>query len=631
MTLDTSPKKLINDFLEKQANLDTLRFITCGSVDDGKSTLIGRLLYEAGSILDDQLNTLKADSKRHGTQGSEIDFALLVDGLAAEREQGITIDVAYRFFSTDQRKFIIADTPGHEQYTRNMATGASTVDTAIILVDARHGVLEQTRRHSIICSSLGIKKVVLAINKIDLIEYNETVYQDIVRAFNEFAKALTFEEITPIPISALRGDNVVARSSKSPWYHGPTLLGYLETIDVRSVEKNSSMRFPVQWVNRPNLDFRGFSGTVATGTVSKGQAVKILPSGETATVKKIILLDQVPSDAGAGRAITLELDREVDVSRGDFIVAESAPCEVADHFEARIFWMDSDPGYAGRDFTIKIGTSSVNAKITKIKYAIDVNTGNNVPSEKLSINDCAVITLTTDRAIPFEPFSTAPALGGFVLVNKITNQTAAAGMIIFALRRSTNIHKQNLDIDKNARNQLSGHHSKVIWFTGLSGSGKSTIANALEIKLYQMGIHTYILDGDNIRHGLCNDLGFTNSDRVENIRRVAEVAKLMVDAGVVVLTAFISPFEKERQMARDLFEKDEFIEVFVDTPLQVVEKRDTKGLYKKARAGDLPNFTGIDSIYEMPKNPEIIVSTDDRTITETLQMLLSQLNKFNLK
>jgi len=625
MTLDASPKQLINDFLEKQANLDTLRFITCGSVDDGKSTLIGRLLFEAGSILDDQLNTLKADSKRHGTQGGEIDFALLVDGLAAEREQGITIDVAYRFFSTDQRKFIIADTPGHEQYTRNMATGASTVDTAVILVDARHGVLEQTRRHSIICSSLGIKKVVLAVNKIDLMEYEETVYQDIVGAFNEFAKALTFEEITPIPISALKGDNVVARSSKSPWYHGPTLLGYLETIDVRSAKKSSPMRFPVQWVNRPNPDFRGFSGTVVNGTISKGQAVKILPSGETATVKQIILFDRVLSDAEAGRAITVQLDREVDISRGDLIVAESEPCEVVDQFEAKIFWMDSEPGYAGREFTIKIGTSLVNARITKIKYAIDVNTGNNVPSDKLSLNDCAVITLKTDRPIPFEPFSAAPALGSFVMVNKITDQTAAAGMISFALRRSTNIHKQRLEIDKGARNQLSGHHSKVIWFTGLSGSGKSTIANALEIKLYQMGIRTYILDGDNIRHGLCSDLGFTNSDRVENIRRVAEVAQLMVDAGVVVLTAFISPFESERQMARDLFEKDAFFEVFVDTPLELAEARDPKGLYKKARAGVLQNFTGIDSPYEVPKKPDLTVFPQTYSVEEIVKEIIHNL------
>lgn len=625
MTLDASPKQLINDFLEKQANLDTLRFITCGSVDDGKSTLIGRLLFEAGSILDDQLNTLKADSKRHGTQGGEIDFALLVDGLAAEQEQGITIDVAYRFFSTDQRKFIIADTPGHEQYTRNMATGASTVDTAVILVDARHGALEQTRRHSIICSSLGIKKVVLAINKIDLVEYNETVYQDIIGAFNEFAKALPFEEITPIPISALKGDNVVARSSKMAWYHGPTLLAHLETLDVHSAEKNHPMRFPVQWVNRPNLDFRGFSGTVETGTISKGQAVKILPSGEIATVKKITLFDQVLNDAGAGRAITIQLDREVDISRGDLIVAASEPCEVADQFEAKIFWIDNETGYAGREFTIKIGTSSVNARITKIKHAIDVNTSNNVPSEKLSLNDCAVITLKTDRPIPFEPFSAAPALGSFVIVNKITSQTAAAGMISFALRRSTNVHKQNLDVDKNARNQMSGHHSKVIWFTGLSGSGKSTIANALEIKLHQMGIRTYILDGDNIRHGLCNDLGFTNSDRVENIRRVAEVAKLMVDAGVVVLTAFISPFESERQMARDLFEKDAFFEVFVDTPLELAEARDPKGLYKKARAGVLQNFTGIDSPYEPPKNPDLAVFPQTCSVEEIVKEILDNL------
>ena len=625
MTSDTSSKELINNFLEKQANLDTLRFITCGSVDNGKSTLIGRLLYEADSILDDQLDALKADSRRHGTQGSEIDFALLVDGLAAEREQGITIDVAYRFFSTDQRKFIIADTPGHEQYTRNMATAASTAEVAVIIVDARHGVLEQTRRHSIICSSLGIRKIVLAVNKIDLVEYDERRYQNIVESFDQFVKNLTFEKVTPIPISALKGDNVVGRSSKLAWYHGPTLLAHLETIDVRSLEKSYSMRFPVQWVNRPNLNFRGFSGTVATGTISKGQDIKILPSGETATVKKITLFDQVMSDAEAGRAITVQLDREIDISRGDLFVGASEPCEVADHFEAKIFWMDRESSYAGREFTIKIGTSSVNSRITKIKHAIDVNTGNKVPSEKLSLNDFAVITLKTDRPMTFEPFSTVSALGSFVMVNKITHQTAAAGMINFALRRATNIHKQRLEIDKGARNELSGHNSKVIWFTGLSGSGKSTIANALEIKLHQMGIRTYILDGDNIRHGLCNDLGFTNSDRVENIRRVAEVAKLLVDAGVVVLTAFISPFESERQIARDLFEKGDFLEVFVDTPLELAEARDPKGLYAKARAGVLQNFTGIDSPYERPKSSDLTVFPKIHSVEEIVKEIIDNL------
>jgi len=626
MTLDTSPKELINEFLEKQANLDTLRFITCGSVDDGKSTLIGRLLYEAGSILDDQLDALKADSRRHGTQGSKIDFALLVDGLAAEREQGITIDVAYRFFSTDQRKFIIADTPGHEQYTRNMATGASTVEVAVILVDARHGLLEPTRRHSIICSSFGIKKVVLAVNKIDLVEYDKTVYQNIVEAFNEFAKSLTFEEVAHIPISALRGDNVVARSSKMQWYQGPTLLGYLETIDVHSSAKTHPMRFPVQWVNRPNLDFRGFSGTVANGTINKGEAIKILPSLETASVKKIILFDQELTHAEVGRAVTIQLDREVDISRGDLIVAASEPCEMADQFEAKIFWMDSETGYAGREFTIKIGASSVNAKITKIKYAIDVNTGNEVPTDKLQLNDCAVITLKVDKPVPFDSFSSVPKIGCFVLINKFTNQTAVAGMINFALRRAMNVHKQIMDINKDARNQLSGHPSKVIWFTGLSGSGKSTIANALEKKLYQMGIRTYILDGDNIRHGLCNDLGFTNSDRVENIRRVSEVAKLMVDAGIVVITAFISPFKAEREMAREMFEKDEFFEVFVDTPLNVAELRDPKGLYKKARKGEIPNFTGIHSPYQDPENPEIRVSTTNDDLSSIVDTILSKIN-----
>ena len=625
MTLDTSPKKLINDFMEKQANLDTLRFITCGSVDDGKSTLIGRLLYEAGSILDDQLKALKGASKKYGTQGNEIDFALLVDGLAAEREQGITIDVAYRFFSTDRRKFIIADTPGHEQYTRNMVTGASTVDIAVILVDARYGVLEQTRRHSIICSSLGIKQVVLAVNKIDLVEYEEEVYKNIVKEFNEFAKALTFEEVTPIPISALKGDNVFKRSSKTAWYNGPTMLGYLEIIDVHSNEKNYPMRLPIQWVNRPNHDFRGFSGTVATGTISKGQTIKVLPSGETAAVKKIILLDQDLSNAEAGRAITIQLDREIDISRGDLIVEKSEPCEVADQFEARIFWMDSETGHVGREFKVKTGGTSLNAKITKIKHAIDVNTGNDVPAEKLNLNDCAVINLKSSKPVPFEPFNTTRSLGSFVLINKITNQTSAAGMINFALRRSTNIYKQSFEIDKDARNQLSGHPSKVIWFTGLSGSGKSTIASVLESKLHQMGIHTYILDGDNVRHGLCDDLGFTNSDRVENIRRVAEVAKLMVDAGVVVLTAFISPFESERQMARDLFKKEDFFEVFVNTPLEIAEARDLKGLYKKARAGALKNFTGIDSPYEAPKTPDLEVFPQTNSVEEIVQEILDNI------
>ena len=625
MTPDTSPKNLINNFLEKQANLDTLKFITCGSVDDGKSTLVGRLLFEAGSIVEDQLNVLRDDSKKYGTQGSEIDFALLVDGLAAEREQGITIDVAYRFFSTDQRKFIIADSPGHEQYTRNMATGASTVDIAVILVDARHGMLEQARRHSIICSSLGIKKVVLAVNKIDLVEYNKTVYQNIVEAFNEFAKALTFEEVRPIPISALRGDNVVARSSETIWYNGPTLLGYLDTVDVRDSVKSYPMRFPVQWVNRPNQDFRGFSGTVANGTISKGQAIKILPSGETATVKKIILFDQDLSHAEVGKAITVQLDREVDVSRGDVIVSESEPCEVADQFEAKIFWMDNEPGYAGREFTIKIAVSSLNARITKIKHAIDVNTGNKLPSNKLSLNDCAVVTLQTNKPIPFEPFNTVPGLGSFLLVDKITNQTAAAGMINFALRRASNIHKQSLDIDKLARQELCGHYSKVIWLTGISGSGKSTIANALEKALYQKGIRTYVLDGDNVRHGLCQDLGFTDSDRIENIRRVAEVAKLMVDAGIVVITAFISPFRSERGMARDLFETGEFFEVFVNTPLELAEQRDSKGLYKKARAGNLPNFTGIDSPYERPVSPELVVFPANNSVEKIVQEIFDNL------
>lgn len=533
--------------------------------------------------------------------------------------------MAYRFFSTDQRKFIIADTPGHEEYTRNMVTGASTADIAVILVDARQGVVTQTLRHSIICSSLGIKKVVLAINKMDLVNYDEKVYKKVIASYTNFVKALSFEQVITIPISALKGDNVVLRSSKIKWYHSSPLLEYLETIDVDGNKKNNPLRFPIQWVNRPNLDFQGFSGTVETGTISEGQSIKILPSGETAKVKKIILFEKRLRCAEAGTAITIQLNREVDVSRGDLIVAENELCEVADQFEAKIFWMDHEPSYAAREFIMKTGTLSLNAKITKIKHQIDINTGKPAPTSKLMPNDFATINLKTHKAFPYEPFDKCSSLGSFVLIDKITNQTAAAGTIDFALRRASNIHKHSLEIDKQARNRLSGHLSKVIWFTGISGSGKSTIANALEKKLHMMGIRTYILDGDNIRHGLCDDLGFTNSDRVENIRRVSEVAKLMVDAGIVVLSAFISPFEIERQMARDLFEKEEFFEVFVDTPLEVAEERDPKGLYKKARAGILKNFTGIDSPYQPPKSPELIVFPQKNSLEAIVQEILDNL------
>ena len=617
----------INEFFEKQAKLDTLKFIACGSVDDGKSTLIGRLLHEAGGILDDQLNALKLDSKRHGTQGDNVDFALLVDGLAAEREQGITIDVAYRFFSTSQRKFIVADTPGHKQYTRNMATGASTTDLALILVDARQGILEQTRRHSIICSMFGIKKVVLAINKIDLAEYSKTTYQKIIDDYQKFAGDLNFEEITPVPMSALKGDNVTTRSSKTPWYTGPTLLGYLETVDVQTTKTQYHMRYPVQWVNRPNHKFRGFSGIVESGTLTPNQRVRVLPSGQITNIKDVIFYKSKLQEAHAGQSVTVTLEDEVDVSRGDVLVDNDAPCEISDQFQCRLVWMDHESGYTSREYYFKLGTNSVNATITSIKSKININSREEISASQIEFNDICIINLKLSRPIPFENFTNLANLGSFILINKITNQVAAAGIIEFGLRRAKNIHIQHLDVDKIARRNLAGHTSKVIWFTGLSGSGKSTLANALEKNLFKKGMRTYLLDGDNVRHGLNSDLGFTERDRIENIRRIAEVSRLMVDAGVIVITAFISPFAEDRQMARNLFNKEEFIEVYVNTPLQVVEKRDVKGLYKKARAGEIPNFTGINSRYDVPLNPEITVSTADQDIEKTVDFLLIELEK----
>jgi len=620
-----TPVERINAYLKEQSSLDTMRFITCGSVDDGKSTLIGRMLYEAQMIFDDQVATLQNDSKKVGTQGGEIDFALLVDGLAAEREQGITIDVAYRFFSTDHRKFIVADTPGHEQYTRNMVTGASTADVAVILIDARQGVLTQTRRHSIICSSLGIKKVVLAINKMDLVGYDETVYNQIIDDYTQFAEALDFDQVTPIPMSALKGVNVVERSKETQWYQGPTLLGYLETVDARSNKTTHPLRFPVQWVNRPNLDFRGFSGTLEAGEVRTGEAVRILPSGETANVKDIVLFKRSLDRAEAGQSVTITLDREVDASRGDVIVPADAPCEVSDQFELQLVWMDQEPGYLGRSYWMKIGTQLVNAQITQIKHKININTFEHLSASKLELNDLSVVTLKTDKPIPYEAYKECSGMGGLILIDRMSNQTIAAGMIQFALRRAKNVHRHKLDVDKAARRHLNGHTSKVLWFTGLSGSGKSTIANALEKALHDQGIRTYILDGDNVRHGLNKDLGFTDADRIENIRRIAEVAKLMVDAGVVVLTAFISPFKAERAIAREMFDEGEFIEIHVDTPLDVAESRDPKGLYKKARKGELPHFTGIDSPYEAPENPELRANTVDRTVDEVVKELMQKL------
>ncbi|MDB2390167.1 sulfate adenylyltransferase subunit CysN [Alphaproteobacteria bacterium] len=616
----------INQYLIDQAKLSTLRFITCGSVDDGKSTLIGRMLYEAQTLFEDQIASLKKDSVKNGTQGSDIDFALLLDGLAAEREQGITIDVAYRYFSTERRKFIVADTPGHEQYTRNMVTGASTADVAVILVDARQGILTQTYRHSIICSTLGIKNIVLAINKMDLVNYAQTIFNEIEAEYLAFANQLNFESITSIPMSALKGDNIVQKSNHTDWYKGPTLIGYLETIDTRSLLTTDPFRFPVQWVNRPNLDFRGFSGTIEAGQVEVGQNVRILPSGETANIKEILLYKDSLTRAEAEQAVTITLDREVDVSRGDVIVAADAPSEVSDQFEIELVWMGQEPGYIGRSYLLKLGTSVVSAQITDLKHKINVNTFEKLSANMFELNDLSVATLKTDRPIVFERYEDCVGLGGFILIDRINNQTVAAGMIKFALRRARNVHMHKLDIDKSSRQFLNGHKSKVIWFTGLSGSGKSTIANALEKELHARGIRTYILDGDNIRHGLNNDLGFTDADRVENIRRISEVAKLMVDAGIVVITAFISPFKAERQMARDLFEDDEFIEVFVDTSLELAESRDPKGLYKKARKGELPNFTGIDSPYEPPETPEIRVCTENEDLDSIVKSLLAQIN-----
>ena len=618
----TDMQARVDAYVDTQSKLDLLRFITCGSVDDGKSTLIGRMLYEAQMIFEDQVTTLQSDSKKVGTQGADIDFALLVDGLAAEREQGITIDVAYRFFNTDRRKFIVADTPGHEQYTRNMVTGASTADVAIILIDASQGVLTQTRRHSFIASLLGIEHVVLAVNKMDLVAYSQDRFNTICEEYEALRKHLAFKSITPIPLSALKGDNVIERSGTMGWYQGPTLLGFLETVDIRDRLNQHAFRFPVQWVNRPNADFRGFSGTVVAGSIKPGDEIRALPSGQMATIDRVILSTNDLDQAVTDQAVTLTLDREIDLSRGDLIVAADAPCEVSDQFEAELVWMDNEPGYAGRRYSFQLGTSQANASLTDIKFKYDVNTFEQLSGRELAFNEIANVQITLDAEIPFEAYTTCPGLGAFVLIDRYTNATVAAGMIRFALRRSSNVHRQALSVDRAAREKLSGHRGRVAWLTGLSGSGKSTIANAAEKILHEQGYRTYILDGDNVRHGLSKDLGFTVADRVENIRRIAEVAKLMLDAGVIVLTAFISPFRDERDMAKSLFEPDDFLEVFVDTPLAVAEERDPKGLYKKARSGELPNFTGIDSEYQPPKTPSLILTTDGRTVEESAKELV---------
>ncbi|HTL21485.1 MAG TPA: sulfate adenylyltransferase subunit CysN [Steroidobacteraceae bacterium] len=599
----------IGAYLHAQEHKSLLRFITCGSVDDGKSTLIGRLLYESKLIFDDQLTQLAADSRRVGTRGGELDFALLVDGLAAEREQGITIDVAYRFFSTERRKFIVADTPGHEQYTRNMVTGASTADLAVILVDARKGVLVQTRRHSYLVHLIGIPRVVLAVNKMDLVGYSAATFEEIVAQYREFAGRLGLADITAIPLSAVHGDNVITRSSNMPWYAGPTLLGHLETVEVDAALAGRPFRLPVQWVNRPNAEFRGFAGLIADGTVHRGDRLRVLPSGRESRVARIVTAEGDLEAATAGQSVTLTLDAEIDISRGDVLAAADAPPQVADQFEATIVWLQEEPMLQGRAYLMKAGTRTLSATVTPLKHRVNVNTLEHEPAERLELNDIGVCELELDRPVPFEAYNDSRALGGFILIDRLTNNTAGAGLINFALRRSQNVHWQALDVDKQLRARLKGQKSCVLWLTGLSGAGKSTIANRVEKRLAAAGRHTYLLDGDNVRHGLNKDLGFTAQDRVENIRRVAEVARLMVDAGLIVLVSFISPFRSERRMARELFPAGEFLEVFVDTPLAEAERRDVKGLYRKARRGELKNFTGIDSPYERPENPEIRIDT----------------------
>lgn len=616
----------IDQYLETHQHKTMLRFITCGSVDDGKSTLIGRLLYDSKMIFEDQLATLEADSKRSGTQGEEIDFALLVDGLAAEREQGITIDVAYRFFATEKRKFIVADTPGHEQYTRNMVTGASTADLAVILIDARKGILTQTRRHSYLVKLLGIRHVVLAVNKMDLVDYDQATFDQIVADYREFADTIGIEDYTAIPISGFKGDNITGASENTPWYKGTALLPHLETVSVEdSLEQAEPFRMPVQWVNRPNLDFRGFSGLIASGTVRPGDEVRVLPSGKTSTIAKIVTFDGDRDMAVAGESVTLTLADEIDCSRGQVIVASKSPLEVADQFESTLVWMDEQELVPGRAYWMKIGSQTVSATVQEPKYEVNVNTQEHLASKTLDLNAIGIANITTDREIPFAPYEESHDLGGFILIDKISNQTVAAGMLHFSLRRAQNVHWQATDLGRDHHASMKHQKAAVLWLTGLSGSGKSTIANIVEKKLARMNRHTFLLDGDNVRHGLNKDLGFTEADRVENIRRVGEVAKLMTDAGLIVITAFISPFRSERDMVRSMMQPGEFVEVFVDTPLEVAESRDVKGLYAKARAGELKNFTGIDSPYEHPEAPDMHIDTTALTPEEAADAIIARL------
>ncbi len=616
----------IDAYLDSHQHKTMLRFITCGSVDDGKSTLIGRLLYDSKMIFEDQLAALESDSRKVGTQGQEIDFALLVDGLAAEREQGITIDVAYRFFNTEKRKFIVADCPGHEQYTRNMVTGASTADLAVILVDARKGVLTQTRRHSYLCHLIGISNIVLAVNKMDLVDYDQEKFDAIVADYAAFARSIGIAAFTALPISGFKGDNITTRSANTPWYEGPPLVEHLETVEVlSSIDADKPFRMPVQWVNRPHLDFRGFSGLIATGVVRVGDAVRVLPSGKTSTVTRIVTLGGDLPEAVAGQSVTLCFADEIDCSRGDVIAAADQPPQAADQFEATLVWLADEALRVGRGYWLKLGTQTVSATIQQPKFVVNVNTLEQLAAKTLDLNAIGVAELTTDRAVVFEPYADSRTLGGFILIDKLTNATVAAGMLHFSLRRAQNVHWQAVDVGRAAHAALKDQKPAVLWFTGLSGSGKSTIANLVEKRLHALGRHTFLLDGDNVRHGLNKDLGFTEADRIENIRRVGEVAKLMTDAGLIVLTAFISPFRAEREMVRAMLPDGEFVEVFVDTPFEEAERRDVKGLYKKARAGQLKNFTGIDSPYERPEAPEVRIDTTATTPEQAAEQIVDLL------
>lgn len=615
----------IDAYLKAHENKSLLRFITCGSVDDGKSTLIGRLLYESKMIFEDQLTALEQDSKKVGTQGENIDFALLVDGLAAEREQGITIDVAYRFFATEHRKFIVADTPGHEQYTRNMATGASTADLAVLLIDARQGVLTQTKRHAFIATQLGVRHIVLAVNKMDLVDYSEKVFNEIVDDFKTFADQLDIPNLHAIPVSALAGDNVVDGSRFMPWYEGPSLLGYLEGVDVEAEETSLPFRMPVQWVNRPDLDFRGYAGRIAGGIVRPGDDVRVLPSGKQSKIARIVTMDSDLDEGVSGQSVTLTLTDEIDISRGDVIATSETPPEISDQFDTTIIWLSEEPMLPGRSYRMKTSSRLVSATVNAPKHKTDVNTLQKLPAKTLQLNEIGNCTLAVDRPIAFDSYNENRQTGSFILIDRMTNNTVGMGMINFPLRRAANIHWQNLDINKASNAEQKGQSPAVLWFTGLSGSGKSTIANEVQRRLFASGRHSFILDGDNVRHGLNRDLGFTDADRVENIRRVAEVSKLMVDAGLITLVSFISPFRAERDLARNLMEEGEFIEIFVNTPLSVAESRDPKGLYKKARAGNLKNFTGIDSPYEAPENPEIEINTDDMSLEDAAERVINGL------